>query len=74
MKLKFVGKILPLIAVACLSGCMSTGPHLKSSISEGVAGLEARLPYADYVNYFGYVDSNMKSQGKYKGKDVCHME
>lgn len=73
MKLKFAGKILPFIAVACLSGCMSTGPHLKSSISEGVAGLEARLPYAEYVNYFGYVDSNMKSQGKYKDKDAYYL-
>ena len=73
MKLKFTGKILPFIAVACLSGCMSTGPHLKSSISEGVGALKARLPYTEYVNYFGYVDKNVKPQGKYKNKDAYYL-
>ncbi|ALU45367.1 LipL32 family surface lipoprotein [Pseudoalteromonas rubra] len=73
MKMKLSGKILPLIALTTLAGCMSTGPHLKSSVSEGVAGIEARLPYANYSNYFGYVDKSVVPEGKYKGKDTYYL-
>lgn len=65
--------LLPLAATAILAGCSATGPHLKSSISKGVAGVEARLPYANYSNYFGYVDKSVQPEGKYKGKDTYYL-
>jgi hypothetical protein len=65
--------VLPCVATAILAACSATGPHLKSSISEGVAGIEARLPYANYSNYFGYVDSSVQPEGKYKGKDTYYL-
>jgi len=65
--------VLPFVAASVLAACSATGPHLKSSISEGVAGIEARLPYANYSNYFGYVDSSVQPEGKYKGKDTYYL-
>ena len=65
--------VLPFVTAAVLAGCSATGPHLKSSVSEGVAGIEARLPYANYSNYFGYVDSSVQPEGKYKGKDTYYL-
>ena len=49
------------------------GPALKSSVTQGVAGVEARLPYANYTNYFGYVDASVKPEGKYKNKDAYYL-
>lgn len=62
-----------LAVAASLSACMSTGPALKSSNSQSVAGVEARLPYANYTNYYGYVDQGTAPQGKYKGKDAYYL-
>ncbi|MEC8328175.1 MAG: LipL32 family surface lipoprotein [Pseudomonadota bacterium] len=59
-----------LALTACMSG---TGPALKSSVTQGVAGVEARLPYANYTNYFGYVDASVKPEGKYKNKDAYYL-
>ncbi len=65
--------VLGLAVAASLTACMSTGPELKSSNSQSVAGVEARLPYANYTNYFGYVDESSTPQGKYKGKDAYYL-
>ncbi|SGZ04396.1 hypothetical protein [Moritella viscosa] len=40
MKKGIATKLLPLLAIITLTGCMSTGPHLKSSNKEGIAGME----------------------------------
>ena len=73
MKNTIIKSLIPLAAVASLAGCMSTGPHLTSSISEGVAGLETNLPYANYAEYFGYVDASAKADGKVRGKDAYYL-
>ncbi len=74
MDLSIVKKAaLGLTVAVSLTACMSTGPALKSSISEGVAGMEVNLPYANYSNYFGYVDQAAKPDGKYKGKDAYYL-
>lgn len=69
----FKKTLITLTSALSLTACMATGPALKSSISEGVAGLEARLPYANYSNYFGYVDKSIKPDGKYKNKDAYYL-
>ena len=74
MDLSTVKKAAFGLAVATtLSACMSTGPALKSSNSKSVAGIEARVPYTNYTNYYGYVDKKSKPQGKYKGKDAYYL-
>lgn len=60
-------------AVALTACVSSSGPALKSSVTQGVAGVEARLPYANYTNYFGYVDASVKPEGKYKNKDAYYL-
>ncbi|KZN28963.1 LipL32 family surface lipoprotein [Pseudoalteromonas luteoviolacea] len=75
MTLKTTGKVLAVLSLSTLTACMSTssGPYLKSSISQGVGPLEVRAPYANYVNYYGYVDASVKPEGKYKGKDTYYL-
>lgn len=38
-----------------------------------MAGIEARVPYTNYTNYFGYIDSSVKPDGKYKNKDAYYL-
>ncbi|ADZ89577.1 Lipl32 family lipoprotein [Marinomonas mediterranea] len=71
--MKFSRLVLPCVAVAALAGCSATTPHLKSSVSRGMAGIEARVPYTNYTNYFGYIDSSVKPDGKYKNKDAYYL-
>ncbi|MDB2387207.1 Lipl32 family lipoprotein [Shewanella sp.] len=74
MDFSIVKKVtLGLAITASLGACMSTGPALKSSNSESVAGIEARVPYANYTNYYGYVDKKTEPQGQYKGKDAYYL-
>jgi hypothetical protein len=74
MDLSIVKKIALGFAIATsITACMSTGPALKSSISEGVAGVEVNVPYASYTNYYGFVESSAKPDGKYKGKDAYYL-
>ena len=64
MKKGIATKLLPLLAIITLAGCMSTGPHLKSSNKESIAGMEVRAPYVNYTSYFGYVDDSVTPDGK----------
>ncbi|MFT7683849.1 MAG: hypothetical protein ACI935_003372 [Moritella dasanensis] len=73
MKKGIATKLLPLLAITTLAGCMSTGPHLKSSNKEGIAGMEIRAPYVSYTNYFGYIDGSVKPDGKIKGKPAYYL-
>ncbi|CAM3239867.1 LipL32 family surface lipoprotein [Moritella viscosa] len=73
MKKGIATKLLPLLAIITLTGCMSTGPHLKSSNKEGIAGMEMRAPYINYTNYFGYVDDSVTPDGKIKGKPAYYL-
>lgn len=49
------------------------GNALKSSKEKTVAGVSAKLPYAKYAKYYGYVDASVKPEGKYKGKDAYYL-
>lgn len=69
MDFSIVKKVtLGLAITASLGACMSTGPALKSSNSESVAGIEARVPYANYTNYYGYVDKKQNHKVSIKAK------
>ncbi|AIY64206.1 LipL32 family surface lipoprotein [Pseudoalteromonas piratica] len=70
----FKKALLIVSSTIALGACVSSGgPALKSSVSQSVAGVEARLPYANYTNYFGYVDASVKPEGKYKNKDAYYL-
>jgi Surface lipoprotein of Spirochaetales order len=58
-------------STALLAGC--SGTQLKSSNATSFAGFEMRAPYVNYSDYFGYVDQNVKPDGKYKGKDAYYL-
>lgn len=74
MNFSIVKKAVLVAAMATsLTACMTTGPALKSSNSESVAGIEARLPYANYASYFGYIDKGTAPQGTYKEKDAYYL-
>jgi len=47
--------------------------NFKSSKTEGVGPLKVNLPYVKYEKYFGYVDTNVKPEGKYKDKDAYYL-
>ncbi len=57
--------------VSMASSCSQTG--LYSSNWEGFGPFTARTPYTSYVDYYGYVDSKVQPQGKYKGKDAYYL-
>ena len=62
--------VLPFIVTACFGGGSFV---LKSSVMKGVGPLKARLPYANTVNYFGYISPSVQPDGKYKGKDAFYL-
>lgn len=66
-------KALIAASILGLTACAATGPALTSSVTKGVAGFETNLPYLNYASYFGYVDSSVKPDGKYKGKDAYYL-
>lgn len=72
--MKFVKRLslFALLAVAS-AGFVSCGGGLKSSIRKGFGPLSMRVPYAKYVNYYGYVSSDIQPDGKYKGKDAYYL-
>ncbi|WP_245763918.1 LipL32 family surface lipoprotein [Pseudoalteromonas denitrificans] len=47
--------------------------NFKSSKSQGVGPLKVDLPYVKYEKYFGYVDTSVKPEGKYKDKDAYYL-
>ncbi len=49
------------------------GEKLKSSKKIRKGPVEVRAPYAKYSKYFGYVDSSVKPDGKYKNKDAYYL-
>lgn len=67
------------ILIVCLAFFLCTGffgkgdNNLKSSQSKGVGPLKVRLPYLNYSKYFGYVDTSVKPEGKYKDKDAYYL-
>lgn len=58
-------------STALLAGC--SGNQLKSSNSTSFAGFEVAAPYVEYADYFGYVNQDVKPDGKYKGKDAYYL-
>jgi len=47
--------------------------NFKSSKSEGIGSFKVSLPYVKYEKYFGYVDTSVKPDGKYKDKDAYYL-
>ena len=54
-------------------GLGGMGNDLKSSKTKSVAGVEAKIPYLEYAQYFGYVDASVKPDDKYKQKDAFYL-
>lgn len=48
-------------------------PSLTSSRTEGLGIAKISVPYANSVNYFGYIDKNSKPSAKIKGKDAYYL-
>ncbi|OAN17500.1 hypothetical protein A3K86_08025 [Photobacterium jeanii] len=48
-------------------------PSLTSSRSEGVGIASVAIPYANSVNYFGYIDKDSKPSAKVNGKDAYYL-
>jgi predicted small secreted protein len=73
MKKRFVIGVFAAIAAVALSSCSSQMYTLKSSNSKTVMGKTVNAPYANVVNYFGYVAPEVKPAGNYKGKDAYYL-
>lgn len=67
MKKAILVGLVGLMAIMA-SSCATTG--LKSSMSKGVGPLSVQIPYANMVDYYGYVSSDVKPDGEYKEKDA----
>ena len=48
-------------------------PSLTSSRTEGLGIAQISVPYANSVNYFGYIDKSSKPSAKIKGKDAYYL-
>ena len=68
LKIAFLVTI-PFMLTACLGGTFT----LKSSMTKGAGPAQVRIPYANTVDYFGYVSPSVKPDGKYKGKDTFYL-
>ncbi len=72
-------KMFKTLGVVGLSFFLCTGffggddDEFNSSKSEGVGPLKVSLPYAKYTKYYGYVDKDVKPEGKYKDKDAYYL-
>jgi len=76
--MKKLEKLLkPLLVTAAFFLCTGffggSDYNFKSSKTEGVGPLKVNLPYVKYEKYFGYVDTNVKPEGKYKDKDAYYL-
>lgn len=73
--MKKVSKIL--LACAAFSLCSgflgSDDYNLNSSKSKGFGPMKVSLPYLNYSKYYGYVDTSVKPEGKYKDKDAYYL-
>ena len=58
--------IFRFLLLLSLVGCASKG--LKSTKEAGFMFLKAKVPYANYVDYYGYVSPKTRADGKYKKK------
>lgn len=68
--MKALAKTTLLVGLGLLiSSCSS--PNLTSSNSMALGLMEA--PYANYVEYYGYVDPDAKPDGTYEGKDAHYL-
>ena len=69
-------KITLLLAVLLAATFMSCGGgfySLKSSRYVTKMGKKFRLPYVKTVKYYGYINPDVKPQGKYRGKDAYYL-
>ncbi|WP_028972816.1 LipL32 family surface lipoprotein [Spirochaeta cellobiosiphila] len=70
MRNKIVISILTITTFLAV-GCSTSG--LTSSITKGVGPLTVHAPYANMTNFYGYVASDVKADGEYKGKDSYYL-
>ncbi|PCK06934.1 MAG: hypothetical protein COA42_16830 [Alteromonadaceae bacterium] len=71
-------KLLKAISLGAIAFTLATGfglggNALKSSKKVKKGPVEISVPYAKYTKYFGYVDQNVKPEGKYKNKDAYYL-
>ncbi len=72
-------KNLSKVMLVCASFVLCTGflggdeNNLNSSKSKGFGPMKVSLPYVNYNKYFGYVDKDVKPEGKYKDKDAYYL-
>lgn len=63
--------IFRFLLLLSLVGCASKG--LKSTKEAGFMFLKSKVPYANYVDYYGYVSPKTRADGKYKKKDTYYL-
>ena len=61
------------VFVMSTSMVFALGNPLTSSKKIKKLGVEVSAPYAKYSKYYGYVDKNVKPEGKYKNKDAYYL-
>lgn len=71
--LKKLAIAVAVLAAFAITSCGSQLYKIDSDNKKEVMGKTIRLPYANVVNYFGYVSADVKPQGKYKGKDAYYL-
>lgn len=63
--------MIRLLLLLSLVGCASKG--LKSSKETGFMFLKAKIPYANYVDYYGFISPKTRPDGRYKNKDAYYL-
>ncbi len=72
-------KNLQKLLLVCTTFFLCTGffgdddNNFKSSKSKGYGPMKVSLPYLNYTKYYGYVDTSVKPEGKYKDKDAYYL-
>lgn len=80
MKIKLLAATLALTSCTTFAGFslnkLTAGdglPTLTSSIEKGIGFAKVSVPYANSVNYFGYIDKESKADEVIKGKNAYYI-
>ena len=66
-----MGAIAVLAAIMVLGSCATTG--LRSSTTKGFGPFSAQVPYANTVDYYGYVSPAVEPDGEVSGNDAFYL-